>query len=55
MTSAMAGSGPIAVRRMPMLRDAAFNLRERIPSGIVDRLARSPGQLRGTGFGKFNN
>jgi hypothetical protein len=34
MTSAMAGSGPIAMRSMPMLRDAAFNLREGISCGI---------------------
>ncbi len=36
VTSAMAGSGPIAVRSMPMLREAAFNLRESISSGIAE-------------------
>jgi hypothetical protein len=46
MTSAMAGSGPIAVRSMPMLREAAFNLRESIPCGIGDRRGRSPGTIK---------
>jgi hypothetical protein len=36
MTSAMAGSGPIAMRSMPMLREAAFNLRESISCGIAE-------------------
>jgi hypothetical protein len=34
-------SGPIAVRGMPMQREAAFNLRESISCGSVKRLARS--------------
>jgi hypothetical protein len=45
MTSQTAGSGPIAVRGMPMLRDAAFNLRESIPSGIGETLGAIAGTI----------
>jgi hypothetical protein len=46
MTSQTAGSGPIAVRSMPMLRDAAFNLRESIPSGIGETLGAIAGTIK---------
>jgi hypothetical protein len=50
---------PIAVRSMPMLRDAASGLSgtdSTVAPEVCDRLTRSnAGTIRGTGFGKFNN